>query len=409
MIDTLFTRSQLMRATRAVGKLRNEGTMSFRWRCLLVSALLITASGAWAQRSVPTTKDNVGVPQDSAQAAPHAQKSNAQKLLTDSIEKLDMTGVKTALGNGADPQLTSGTKNKYSVVGFLALTSDGWQDMRVENPEQKAVEILQVLLKAGAKLEPQEDVLYSPVSNGWALFTEALLKNGASAAREMDGLTPMELAVRNGRTNIVELLKKHGVPALEPKEAAQQRLIGAAANNDIPGMEDALDQGADVNGKNRQGETALIAACQYFFGRPWQSAPILYLLKKGADPTVQGSDDSKYPNMETTALHSVMVMSALAFDRKNQEKNERLKDNAASARAVITALLQHGALVSARDYDGQTPLHIAAKRNNIVGAQMLIDAGCKISPTDRAGKTPLDYAESAEMIKLLKAHGAKEQ
>jgi ankyrin repeat protein len=245
-----------------------------------------------------------------------------------------------------------------------------------------------------------------PVSYGWALFTEALLKNGASASREIDGITPMELAVRNGRANIIDLLKKHGVPALEPKEATQQRLIGAAANNDIPGMEDALDQGADVNGRNRQGETALIAACQGFMGEPWQSTPILYLLKKGADPTVKGSDE--YPDMETTALHSVMVLSVLAFDRKNQEKNERLKDNAARAGAVITALLQHGALVSARDYDGRTPLHIAARRNNVVGAQMLIDAGCKISPTDRKGKTPLDYAESAEMMKLLKDHGAKE-
>ena len=40
---------------------------------------------------------------------------------------------------------------------------------------------------------------------------------------------------------------------------------------------------------------------------------------------------------------------------------------------------------------------------------MLIEAGCKIMPTDRRGKTPLDYAESAEMIKLLKDHGAKEE
>jgi len=27
---------------------------------------------------------------------------------------------------------------------------------------------------------------------------------------------------------------------------------------------------------------------------------------------------------------------------------------------------------------------------------------------DKEGKTPLDYAESGEMIKLLKSHGAKE-
>jgi hypothetical protein len=30
-------------------------------------------------------------------------------------------------------------------------------------------------------------------------------------------------------------------------------------------------------------------------------------------------------------------------------------------------------------------------------------------PRDDKGKTPLHYAESADMIKLLKAHGAKEE
>jgi hypothetical protein len=75
---------------------------SCRW--LVALTLLITTSGAWAQRSAPTTKDSVGVPQDSAQAAPQAQKSNAQKLLMDSIEKLDVTGVRAALHKGANPK-----------------------------------------------------------------------------------------------------------------------------------------------------------------------------------------------------------------------------------------------------------------------------------------------------------------
>ena len=30
-------------------------------------------------------------------------------------------------------------------------------------------------------------------------------------------------------------------------------------------------------------------------------------------------------------------------------------------------------------------------------------------PKDKEGRTPLDYAESAEMIKILKKYGAKEQ
>ena len=40
---------------------------------------------------------------------------------------------------------------------------------------------------------------------------------------------------------------------------------------------------------------------------------------------------------------------------------------------------------------------------------MLIEAGFKIMPKNDKGKTHLDYAEYAEMIKLLKAHGVMEE
>ena len=353
----------------------------------------------------------VGFAQSHAQSALQTQNSSAQQLLTDSIEKLDVTGVRAALDKGANPNGVYGSCNSergFSVIGQLAMAVPY---ENVEGAEKRGVEILEMLFKAGAKLQPcDQGILFSPVVNGSALFTEALLNNGVSPTREFDpgdgDTTPMEIAVEKGQTNIIKLLEKHGVPALEPRDAAQVMLIGAADDSDIPRMEDAIDNGADVNGRNRHGVTALIKACHSsssLLAPDRYSAAVLYLLKKGADPTVQGSDGIG----QTTALHSAIYMSS--FLKQRQEKNERLKDARAQYRAVIEALLKHGALVSARDWDGQTPLHIAAKRNNVVGAQMLIDAGCKISPTDREGKTPLDYAESAEMIKLLRDHGAKEQ
>ena len=77
-------------------------------------------------------------------------------------------------------------------------------------------------------------------------------------------------------------------------------------------------------------------------------------------------------------------------------------------RPKIEALLNAGAHVSSRGHNGMTPLHIAAKENDMYVATTLIKAGAKIMPKDDTGKTPLDYAESAEMIKLLKSYGAKE-
>ena len=87
-----------------------------------------------------------------------------------------------------------------------------------------------MLFKAGAKLQPRDQgVLYFPISNGWSVFTIGLLERGASPTGEILGMTPMEIATYHGQTHIIDLLKKYyGVPALEPRDAAQQRLIGAA-------------------------------------------------------------------------------------------------------------------------------------------------------------------------------------
>ncbi len=53
--------------------------------------------------------------------------------------------------------------------------------------------------------------------------------------------------------------------------------------------------------------------------------------------------------------------------------------------------------------------YVAARINNVGAAEILIKDGAKVMPKNRLGKTPLDYAESAAMIRLLKENGAIER
>ncbi len=273
--------------------------------------------------------------------SPQAQETDAQKLLLDSIkyDKLDVSGVKGALDKGANPNWVSDTKRKFSVIGDLAMFGP-WA--KVEKAEEKGVEILQILFRAGAKLQPcDQDILFSPISKGWALFTEVLLKNGANPTREIEGRTPMEIAASDGQENIIELLEKHGARALKKRDAAQQALIGAAGEHDIPRMEKAIQNGAGVNERNRQGETALVKALHSTLFESEDYLTILYLLEKGANPQIKGDGGFKDFG-ETTALHLAILMSSICFSK--EVKSKRFKDSQIYARLVIESLLRHGAI-----------------------------------------------------------------
>src|SRR5437660_8824376 len=76
---------------------------------------------------------------------------------------------------------------------------------------------------------------------------------------------------------------------------------------------------------------------------------------------------------------------------------------------ALRALLRQHADVNASRADGTTPLHIAAERDDVVMAKMLIAAGARATAANRFSATPLALAAvngSARMIALLIEAGA---
>ncbi|MGA0604419.1 ankyrin repeat domain-containing protein [Phenylobacterium sp. VNQ135] len=71
--------------------------------------------------------------------------------------------------------------------------------------------------------------------------------------------------------------------------------------------------------------------------------------------------------------------------------------------ADLAALLDDCVGVNSKDTDGSTLLHVAAERNRIDIAKLLIAKGASRTATDHSGKRPADYAASPEMQALLGA------
>ena len=75
-----------------------------------------------------------------------------------------------------------------------------------------------------------------------------------------------------------------------PADKLGEKLLSATYDNDIPGVLEVLDEGADVNYRGSLGETALMVSASEY---PTLDM-IRLLLEKGADKTIRSSPDGDF-------------------------------------------------------------------------------------------------------------------
>ncbi len=156
-------------------------------------------------------------------------------------------------------------------------------------------------------------------------------------------------------------------------------LIKAVQNRKLEKIEGLIAKGADVNAKDRKGNTALTLAC--LFGG-FDAAEVL--VKHGAD--VQAADGEG-----RTALHYLAMCNKV--------------DHPGTLR-VAEALLAKGALIDARDNGGRTPLPWAANRGKTPLVVWLLDHGAEVNTQDNRGYSALMLAHKLEVAKVMLDRGA---
>jgi ankyrin repeat protein/beta-lactamase regulating signal transducer with metallopeptidase domain len=168
----------------------------------------------------------------------------------------------------------------------------------------------------------------------------------------------------------------------KPQTQSLPPLDQAAAAGDLEKVNKLLAQGADLNGKDKDGWTPLHHAA--WNGRRDVAA---VLIAKGANVNATNATNR-------TALHL-----AAAF----------------GDRFVPELLLAKGANINARDEAGDTPLHVAAGfwcvNEDLL--ELLIEKGADVNARNGTGQTPLHLAvmsagrrKSENAVEFLLAHGA---
>ena len=183
----------------------------------------------------------------------------------------------------------------------------------------------------------------------------------------------------------------------------------------------ALEPGADVGARDRDGYTALhLVAASLNPNDDTLSAALEALLMAGAD--VQAKDNCGMEPLHTVA-HSgsteaaAAAIQALIAAGANVSAADNAgrqplhfavqNGNANAATAAVLALVKAGADLNASAADGSRPLHCAAGR--LIPAVMLVRLGASLSLRDGAGRTALEVAAGGNTAFEAALHRAAER
>jgi uncharacterized protein len=302
-------------------------------------------------------------------------------------------------------------------------------------------EIVALLLERGADVDARTRVgptpKFVPPCKGTGCGSEGVginrggLPDRGRRAAALGGMTPLNYAARDGRTEEARLLLAAGADVELAEANGIRPLLMALLNDKLPVARLLLAHGADVNGDDFWGRTPLFAAVEYrnldmnnrdmdspttnFVDREPLLAMIAELIEHGAD--VNARTREVPPSRRW--LYSLGDVSWVDFTGQTPFLRAALSGDVAAMRL----LLEHGADPNLPTLSGTTPLMAASGVNWVVAQtytespqslldaiQLCLDHGADVNAVNSMGLTALLGAANRganDIIRLLVANGAR--
>lgn len=299
-------------------------------------------------------------------------------------------------------------------------------------------ELVPLLLAAGAKpsINAKDKNGRTALINAAGAYRDSshatimvLLANGAKVNdADNDGVTSLMLASKASLAGLMRTLLKAGadlsVNAKDKQGQTALMYFVDGFNQSAIAMTAAfkvlLAAGANVNATDANGQSALMHAVVSYFDA--KAGHVQMLIAAGANVN-QIDVKGQTALMLAARISSVELVNALlkggaaaTINTKDKEGNTALLSSLAqlsyAPAATIKALIAAGANVDAVNAEGQTPLILAAQRNNLAMIKTLLEAHASINVRDKSGKTALMYIHpdginpTSEIVQILIAAGA---
>ena len=298
---------------------------------------------------------------------------------TEAVEFLLFLGADPnwASANGTTPLILACRNNSISITKLLlraeanANAQDKWGltglklVCSLKTPNKDLVELL---VQSRAQLVvPGEEITALEIATreGHTDIVQYLASEGAPVnAQDSNGVTSLMYACRYKGCEMVRILLSHGAVPNMQNQNSSTALHFACYKQLTAGVELLLAHGADHSLPDKWGLTPLMYACTKKIGSQMDTTILVLLLSAGADPNAQAEEGS------------IALIVAAKYDYKEG----------------VSVLLNAGANVNMQNMFGSTALHVAAENGFLAISELLLASGAQASLTDNAGMTPLNYA-----------------